>query len=148
MMYQKAVTFKDDKIASAILETHDPKTMKALGRKIGGFDQKTWERVRMEIVISANLLKFGGKNACMAERGDAFVYPSAGYVEGTEEVGLKELLLATGERELVEASPLDRIWGVGFGPEKAPVVDRKKWGKNLLGTALMEARRRVREEEI
>jgi ribA/ribD-fused uncharacterized protein len=55
------------------------------------------------------------------------------------------MLLATGERELVEASPLDRIWGVGFA-EKSAERNRHRWGQNLLGRALMDVRARLREE--
>jgi ribA/ribD-fused uncharacterized protein len=58
---------------------------------------------------------------------------------------LRGLLLATGERELVEASPSDRIWGVGY-VEKDAGRNRVKWGQNLLGKALMEVRGRIREE--
>jgi ribA/ribD-fused uncharacterized protein len=58
---------------------------------------------------------------------------------------LKKMLLDTGDRELVEASPFDRIWGIGFKEEDAE-ENRERWGENLLGRALMEVRRRVREE--
>ena len=51
-----------------------------------------------------------------------------------------------GERELVEASPLDRIWGVGFA-EKNAAANKQKWGLNLLGKALMDVRERLRGEE-
>ncbi len=64
----------------------------------------------------------------------------------SEDAGnLKRWLLETGDRELVEASPLDRIWGVGFG-EKNAAANRHRWGENLLGKALMEVRARLREE--
>ena len=58
---------------------------------------------------------------------------------------LRAMLLATGERELVEASPMDRIWGVGFAAKNAP-MKRARWGQNLLGKALMNVRTRLREE--
>ena len=58
---------------------------------------------------------------------------------------LRAMLLATGERELVEASPRDRIWGVGFA-EKNAENNRVRWGQNLLGKALMNVRARLREE--
>ncbi|KAL8787094.1 MAG: hypothetical protein Q9195_007921 [Heterodermia aff. obscurata] len=58
---------------------------------------------------------------------------------------IKEELLETGERELVEASPFDRIWGVGFKAEEAG-GRREMWGENLLGKALGRVRARVRAE--
>lgn len=63
-----------------------------------------------------------------------------------EAQSLRKWLLATGESELVEASPMDRIWGVGF-TEKDAGANRHRWGQNLLGKALMEVRARLREEE-
>jgi ribA/ribD-fused uncharacterized protein len=65
---------------------------------------------------------------------------------------LKQKLLATGERELVEASPFDRVWGIGFSKEEAKKgkksgAGRGRWGKNLLGLALVNKRKRIREEE-
>lgn len=53
-------------------------------------------------------------------------------------------MLATGDRELVEASPDDRIWGIGFEAVKAD-ANRDQWGENLLGLALMNVRKRLRE---
>jgi ribA/ribD-fused uncharacterized protein len=58
---------------------------------------------------------------------------------------LKSMLLATDDRELVEASPKDRIWGVGFGEKNAEKY-RYRWGQNLLGRALTDVRMRLREE--
>lgn len=59
---------------------------------------------------------------------------------------LRSLLLATGDRELVEASSLDRIWGVGFA-EKNAGANRHRWGQNLLGKAIMSVRERLRAED-
>jgi ribA/ribD-fused uncharacterized protein len=56
------------------------------------------------------------------------------------------MLMMTGDRELVEASPRDRIWGIGLA-EKNAGYNRAKWGQNLLGKALMVVRERLREEE-
>lgn len=57
---------------------------------------------------------------------------------------LRRMLLATGDRELVEASSHDRIWGVGFA-ERDAEKNRYRWGQNLLGKALMDVRTRLRE---
>lgn len=59
---------------------------------------------------------------------------------------MKKMLLDTGDRELVEASPVDRIWGVGFGEDVAE-GRREEWGLNLLGKCLERAREMIREEE-
>jgi predicted NAD-dependent protein-ADP-ribosyltransferase YbiA (DUF1768 family) len=119
--------------------TTDPKTHKALGRKVKGFDGKVWDQNKLGIVEEGNYWKFS---------------------KSEDAENLKLLLLSTGEREIVEvslifvlylvadsvqASPLDRIWGIGFGKENAE-KNRHKWGQNLLGIALMNVRRRLREE--
>jgi ribA/ribD-fused uncharacterized protein len=58
-------------------------------------------------------------------------------------VPLKQLLLATGERELAEARSFDPMWGTGFGAEEAVRVSRERWGQNLLGRALMDVRNEI-----
>lgn len=122
MMHRKGVLFAPDSDAtSVILKTTNPRRIKALGRKIPNFDDVVWQRERMGIVMQGTYLKF------------------------TQSEDLKMQLLETRERELVEASPLDRIWGVGYGAERAP-RERKNWGTNLLGQALMKVRRRIRLE--
>ncbi|GKT63255.1 hypothetical protein ColTof4_05159 [Colletotrichum tofieldiae] len=122
MMHGKARLFSDADVALSVLKADHPRKVKALGRKVKGFDEALWNANREHIVREGNLLKF----RCAPE--------------------LKKKLLATGERELVEASPLDRIWGIGFSPEKAPASDRSRWGLNLLGKVLMEVRTALREE--
>lgn len=123
MMHGKAMLFNDPRTALEVLQADHPRKVKALGRKVAGFDERAWDANRERIVREGNLLKF---------RADPH---------------LRARLLATGSRELVEASPRDRIWGIGFSPEKAPVTDRRRWGLNLLGKVLMEVRARLREEE-
>ncbi|KAG8715632.1 hypothetical protein FRC11_002184 [Ceratobasidium sp. 423] len=122
MMHRKGILFAPDSpITSAILETTNPRGIKALGRMIPNFDETIWKRERLNIVTEGSRLKFRQSEA------------------------LKAQLLATGDKELVEASPFDRIWGVGFGAKKAP-MKRDKWGENLLGKALMAVRQELREE--
>lgn len=132
MMHQKAILFSDLIIASKILASTDPKEQKALGRQVENFDDVVWKAERERIVKEASRWKFSG-----------------GSDEGElkeEGKSLRERLLQTGQRELVEASPRDRIWGVGFG-EKNASKRRGDWGLNLLGKALMHAREKLREEE-
>ncbi|KAM0271911.1 hypothetical protein ACHAQH_008913 [Verticillium albo-atrum] len=125
MMYRKASLFDPSQEAPIFAATH-PRKVKALGRKVKNFDAKTWDDHREEIVREGTRLKFTtGK--------------------GAEE--LRRKLLATGTGELVEASPFDPIWGVGFAPHVAPTVDREAWGLNLLGKALMVVRDELRAAE-
>lgn len=123
MMYQKALLFDDTSIASEILTTTDPRTQKALGRAVKGFDEETWCAQRCRIVAEGNYWKF------------------------MEDEEGRRVLLGTGEREIVEASPRDRVWGVGFGEARAG-KERGRWGLNLLGKALEEVRERIRGEGV
>lgn len=122
-MYQKAVLFQDLEIGAKILETTSPREQKALGRKVRNFDDDVWKKNRSRIVTEGSYCKF--------------------MYSVVEKEGLKEKLLATEDRELIEASPMDRIWGIGFGAKNAE-SQRHRWGLNLLGKALMEARERIR----
>jgi ribA/ribD-fused uncharacterized protein len=143
MMYHKALLFGDASAASQIMQTRNPSAQKALGRKVRGFDDEVWKAHRERIVEEGNLWKFrNGVSDVEAREGGE----GEGDGEGGKEKGFKERLLETGDRELVEASPRDRIWGVGFGREKAE-ANRARWGLNLLGKALMRVRERLREEE-
>ncbi|PWW76583.1 DUF1768-domain-containing protein [Tuber magnatum] len=119
MMYSKALLFNDPDTAAEIMKTTNPSTQRTLGRKVQNFDNVTWAKNRSRIVEEGSYWKFKKD-------------PSR--------------LLETGDREIVEASPRDRIWGIGFGPKNADVGKRDKWGMNLLGKALMEARDRLRGE--
>ena len=92
-----------------------------------------WDRVKLQVVEQGSYLKY-----------------TKGIDDDSED--LKKRLLATGDRELVETSNFDRIWGVGYSADdckkgrKGP-APRDKWGQNLLGQALMATRKRIREEE-
>lgn len=68
------------------------------------------------------------------------------FLHSEDAAELKRQLLATGDKLLVEASPYDRIWGVGFGAANAD-QNRANWGLNLLGKALMRVRLRIRQME-
>ncbi|KAK0381843.1 oxidoreductase family protein [Colletotrichum limetticola] len=122
MMHAKALLFTDPTVALSILKADHPRKVKALGRKVRNFNEALWNENRERIVREGNLLKFRSAPE------------------------LRKKLLATGDRELVEASPMDRIWGIGFSPDKAPGSDRGRWGLNLLGKILMEVRTVLREE--
>lgn len=120
MMYHKALLMGDNEVAEKILKAESPGEAKGLGREVRNFDQKVWEDNCDRVVAEGQFLKFGS----------------------TEE--LKGVLLGTGEREIVETSPNDRFWGIGFNTEEAEGKEGE-WGENRLGKALMKARERLRE---
>ncbi|KAG9576511.1 DUF1768-domain-containing protein, partial [Aureobasidium melanogenum] len=136
MTWNKAHLAGDEVSARAIMATTSPRKQKQLGRDVQGFDVDAWEKIKLDVVEKGNYLKFTqGTNVSsmkMEEEGDPVL--------------LKKLLLETGDRELVEASRFDRVWGVGFDAQQALAVPREKWGWNLLGIALMNVRERIREE--
>ena len=127
MMYAKAVTFADAATAALILRETRPRKCKQLGRQVRGFEDRVWDRYKEKVVEEGNWWKF--TNA-----------------EGERGRQARQALLATGDRELVEASPFDRVWGIGFGADAAD-MNRGQWGQNLLGKAIMRVRDRLREAE-
>ena len=142
MMYHKALLFKDAETAAEILANPSPQTARSLGRKVTPFSDETWAANRERIVTEASLAKFGRPVSEEGfRRGNS---DEAGELPEAKDGKLRAALLATGEREIVEASPRDRIWGVGFGAKNAG-ERRERWGLNLLGRALMEARSVLRE---
>jgi ribA/ribD-fused uncharacterized protein len=117
MMWRKATLFDDPETAAKILTAGTPREAKALGRQARGFDQATWEAVRYDIVVAAGTHKFG------------------------QHEDLRAFLRDTGEEILVEASPRDRVWGIGLGRNNPAVHDPHQWrGLNLLGFALCDVR--------
>lgn len=120
MMAEKARLFGDLEVLPRILEAKSPAEAKALGRAVRDFDAEAWERARFDAVVRGNVAKFGQHD------------------------DLSAFLRATGTKVLVEASPRDRIWGIGMGASNPDARDPSRWrGRNLLGFALMEARARL-----
>ena len=117
MMAEKARLFQADEIHSQILKTNSPRKAKALGRKIERFDQEVWDNAKYDIVVKGNFYKF-------SQHDDLGIF-----------------LRNTGKRVLVEASPIDKIWGVGLAQDDPLIETPGKWqGQNLLGFALMSVR--------
>lgn len=120
MMAEKARLFGDEEIRAQILKTSDPAICKKLGRKVRNFNQERWNKNRENIARKGNFYKF------------------------SQNAKLREFLLSTGDKILVEASPRDRIWGIGMGKSNPDALDPAKWrGRNLLGFAIMSARKKI-----
>lgn len=120
MMAAKARLFRDAQAEARILDARTPAEAKKLGRGVRGFDEDEWAARRVDLVVRGNVAKFGADPA------------------------LRDYLLGTARRVLVEASPRDRLWGIGMGAANEAATDPQRWrGANLLGFALMEARGRL-----
>ncbi|KAJ9157501.1 hypothetical protein NKR23_g611 [Pleurostoma richardsiae] len=149
MMHQKALLFNDQAVAARVLAAGHPRDVKKLGRQVHGFDEAAWVAARERIVEEGTYLKFTQVIVPRAAREVGEAALRRGTAPGSMPVGeggLRGLLLDTGDRELVEASPYDRIWGIGFREAGAEGV-RGEWGLNLLGKALMRVRERLRREK-
>ncbi len=122
MMANKALLFADFKSYEKIINCDSPGEAKKLGRYVLGFDEQLWCEKRFDIVVKGNIHKFN---------------QSPEYAD---------FLLNTKDRVLVEASPVDRIWGIGLASDTENIDDPYWWnGENLLGFALMEVRDFIRE---
>jgi ribA/ribD-fused uncharacterized protein len=120
MMAEKARLFGDEATRAAIIAASHPDQAKKLGREVPNFDPDVWNAARFDIVVRGNEVKFGQHPA------------------------LRKFLLDTGDRVLVEASPVDAIWGIGLKWDDPRANDPAAWrGLNLLGFALMEVRARL-----
>ncbi|WP_051286921.1 NADAR family protein [Paenibacillus taiwanensis] len=121
MMAKKAELFGDEAIRKQILAQSHPNQAKALGRKVSSFDHEVWDAHKFHIVEQANRLKF------------------------TQHLNLQAYLLGTDDRVLVEASPYDKVWGIGMGKDHPQAEQPEHWkGENLLGFALMAVRDYIR----
>lgn len=122
--YYKAILFNDEEIAEQILQSRTPKEAKALGRKVKNFDKKMWDENK--VIICKMILR------------NKFNYND----------DLKQKLLNTGDDILVECSPYDRIWGIGYNDTDPVFLYRQTdlWGENLLGKCLMDIRKELRKE--
>ena len=121
MMYNKALLFDDKKIAEEILNNNQPKTIKGLGRKVSNFKDETWDKVKYTIILKGNYHKFSQNN------------------------DLRNFLLNTKNKVLVEASPYDKVWGIKMKYDNENIENPFFWqGENLLGFALMEVRDEIK----
>ena len=117
MMYGKAMLFNDSIMATKIMKTSDPKTVRALGRKVQNYDDAIWNKFRYDYTKELIRQKF------------------------VQNEDLKEILIKTGKMTIVEGAWYDKIWGVGLKDTDPLIQDENNWkGTNLLGKALMEVR--------
>lgn len=117
MMAEKARLFRDDEALARVLASGSPAEAKAIGREVRSFDPAKWDAARFDAVVNGNIAKFGQHEAMRA------------FLRGTK------------NKVLVEASPRDRIWGIGMGASNPDARIPARWrGLNLLGFALMAAR--------
>jgi ribA/ribD-fused uncharacterized protein len=122
MMHMKAHTFRDKATAARIMETKSPSMQKALGRQVRGFKEATWNSKRELVVKEAVNAKFVQNPRLM-----------------------NRLLSVAGT--FAEASPRDRIWGIGLAASDPKALDRAQWkGQNLLGFILTEVRDQLSRE--
>ena len=125
MMREKARLFKDVSAEKEIMHATSPRDQKAWGQRVQGFQEETWNKVAKKIVFKGNVAKF------------------------TQNEELKQTLLDTGDKTLVEASPHDKIWGIGLGEDDPRAKNRSQWrGKNWLGEVLMDVRKHIRSKGL
>jgi len=117
MMAKKSLLFNDLETYKKIMEERSPREQQKLGRKIKNFNQKVWDANCQLIVYQGNLFKFEQNHELLG------------------------ILMNTGDTILVEASPYDKIWGVGLSENVSLIQDETNWkGKNLLGYTLTNLR--------
>lgn len=113
--YFQAMKFKDSpKDMDDVRRASTPKQAATIGRDRKRPLRRDWESVKDEVMRRAVLRKF------------------------ELHADIRELLLATGDEEIVENAPGDRYWGSGADGT----------GKNMLGKILMETREKLREGEL
>jgi ribA/ribD-fused uncharacterized protein len=117
MMAKKCLAHGDYKGVTDVMECDDPREQKAIGRRISNYSDEIWNPKRYQVVVDGNFYKF------------------------TQDPRLKELLISTGNKIIVEASPYDKVWGIGLGTNDNRVLNESLWdGQNLLGKAIMDVR--------
>lgn len=121
MMYKKAVTFNDEKIANEILSITDVAEIKRLGRTVSGYNDGIWNGLRQIIIYEGLIEKFIQNDT------------------------LREKLLETQDAILAECAVKDCIWGIGLSMTDDNRFEMSKWrGQNLLGYSLMMVREKIK----
>lgn len=126
LMAEKARLFNDIEILGKIMNSKDQKEIKDLGRKVHNFDEDIWNKNKEKIMYEGNLAKF------------------------IQNEILRNYIMSTNDRILVEASPYDKIWGIGLSVknDNNKIKNPNNWkGRNLLGFTLMKVRDTVVNNE-
>ncbi len=117
MMARKALLFHDHECYKQIMKERDPAKVKALGRTVRNFDSAVWKKHNEEVIYTANYAKF------------------------SQNPRLKAILLKTAGCSIAEASPLDKVYGIGLDEFNPDAWFPARWrGQNLLGKALEKVR--------
>jgi len=122
-MYIKAITFGDNVTAQKILNTDDPNRCRKLGRQVKGYNDAEWAKIRYDVFYTLNWAKY------------------------TQDKKLQEKLLDPqfDGKKFVEASPIDKIWGIGYAEDNPNIeFTDMYWGKNYLGRILTNIRKRLK----
>lgn len=122
MTYMKAVLFNDSATAEKVINTTGihPARHRKMGRNLSNFNAVLWNDRSPNIAAGVNWYKF------------------------TQNTFLKDMLLSTGDKTIVQCNPYDRTWGIGFSRESA-MTNANSWGENRLGKALMTVRNEIRK---
>lgn len=124
MMAEKARMFGDMDALEAIMKSTEPRKQKAYGRGVKNFVPQMWDLTSRDVVFRANLAKFSDPE-------------------------LKRYMMSFGSEEIVEASPYDKIWGIGLGEDDPRALDKSQWlGTNWLGEVLMRVRDTIKGSDI
>ncbi|KAJ1304415.1 hypothetical protein OPQ81_005563 [Rhizoctonia solani] len=120
LIHRKGLLFAPNSpVTHEVLKTNSPAELRSLSHKIPNYDEAAWVKQQISVITMGNYLKFN------------------------QDPGLKGLLLGTGSRELVEANPYDRVWGIGYDAKEA-AAHHNRWGDNLMGKALMSVRKAIK----
>lgn len=120
MVAKKALLFGDYESYKKIMHEKDPAIQKAIGKKIKDFNRDTWKNYCQKFVFDANYAKF------------------------TQNYDLLQIILDTGDKEIVEANSNNNIWGIGLDKSNPDILDKNKWrGLNLLGEIIMQVREAI-----
>lgn len=124
-MWFKAKFFGDEETADLILQSKSPSDARKLGRLVKGYNDREWDKVRVDFMRKAVSYKF------------------------MQNADLRKQLLDSkyDGKVFVEAAYYDRIWGIGFNESDAIRTPESHWGRNELGKILTDLRTELKRDE-